>query len=176
MKLCMYCQCPSNCVFLFIVLVTCCSQLLLIVLFVVLLLISPSLVVCLSGVVAVELELDVAGLVGELHGDVDCTAPWCDMAGVQPLLCRSTRLQHNKSGHKSGSNNNSTHELLFIFLTAASGWAVSVVRRCEIFLSCFVLIMSMLTHIYVHGYLLMSIRLSASLNQHKHFVCVCLCV
>jgi hypothetical protein len=102
-KLCMYCQCPSNCVFLFIVLVICCSQLLLIVLFVELLLISPSLVVCLSGVVAVELELDVAGLVGELHGDVDCIAPWCDMASVQPLLCRSTRLQHNKSGHKQVS-------------------------------------------------------------------------
>ena len=63
---------------------------------------GPSLVVCLSGVVAVELELDVAGLVGELHGDVDCIAPWCDMAGVQPLLCRDTRLQHNKSGHKPG--------------------------------------------------------------------------
>ena len=111
MKLCMYCQCPSNCVFLFIVLVICCSQLLLIVLFVELLLISPSLVVCLSGVVAVELELDVAGLVGELHGDVDCIAPWCDMAGVQPLLCRDTRLQHNKSGHKTGFTR--THTMYF---------------------------------------------------------------
>ncbi len=111
MKLCMYCQCPWNCVFLLsIVSVTCCSQLLLNVLFVELLLFSPSLVVCLSGVVAVELE--EAGRVGELHEDVDFIAPWCDMACVQPLLCRNTRLQHNKSGHKSGSNNNSTHELL----------------------------------------------------------------
>ena len=128
-KLCMYCQCPSNCVFLFIVLVICCSQLLLIVLFVELLLFSPSLVVCLSGVVAVELELDVAGLVGELHGDVDCIAPWCDMAGVQPLLCRSTRLQHNKSGHKQVSQKHAQDVFCY--------WRRCDFRSgCENFLSC----------------------------------------
>jgi hypothetical protein len=87
---------------------------LLIVLFVELLLISPSLVVCLSGVVAVELELDVAGLVGELHGDVDFIAPWCDMACVQPLLCRSTRLQHNKSGHKQVSQKHTQDVFLLL--------------------------------------------------------------